>query len=598
MNCIQKIEFLLVKLLFLLLILLPQFFSVYAQSNKIPIRKVKIHGNKEFSNKELIKALSLQSGDKLSYVTDDTIKDRLVNWYNQNGFLFTVVDSVTTVFPADSQFVDFDIWIQEGKCSHWGENNISGVEGNLRNIINRRFLIRKGGIFSSEILESEINGILTILEDNGYPLSEVEISSLTLVEQEKKIFINIELYVHKGNLVRINEILISGNSLTKDYVIKRESRLKIGEVYSHKKVLSIREILQRTGYFKKVEKPTVVFSKNKAVVKLKVEEGTGNTMDGIIGYIPGKGEDEKGYFSGRLQFTFKNLLGTGRFLEAFWDKKNEYSQAVRFGYEEPWLFGLPLYTGIWFHQQIRDTSYVERKWDISARYQPWNTLSIQVQAGQRAVLPDSVGGIRYNVPESHTWQIRSSIDYNTFDDLYNPQTGIHYHTAFTLGKKKNIISDYFSQMDDIKKRVNSRSVEVDVEAVFSLFRHQVVYLGLHGEEIKTGDKYVNIADQIRLGGARTLRGYEEDMFNGSRVAWINCEYRSIVGYHSRIFLFVDSGFYQRREESGKTIQGYKIGYGFGIRLATRVGMIGIDYGLGEGDSLMGGKLHVSVVSGF
>ena len=93
---------------------------------------------------------------------------------------------------------------------------------------------------------------------------------------------------------------------------------------------------------------------------------------------------------------------------------------------------------------------------------------------------------------------------------------------------------------------------------------------------------MNIADQIRFGGATTVRGYEEDQFSGSRVSWLNCEYRSIMDYHSRVFLFIDSGFYQRKEESGKKIQGYKIGYGFGIRLETKVGMIGIDYGYYSG----------------
>ncbi len=594
----KKIKYLFIKYLLLNLIIFPHLLTAVEKKDAVIIRKIEFHGIKKFSEKELIEVLSFQPGNKMIKSVDDTFREKLVAWYNQRGYLFTVVDSLKTFFSTDSQFVDFNIWINEGECIYWGETRISGVDENMRNKITRSILLRKGRIFSSMVLENDIDRILNILEDNGYPLAKIEISSLILSEKERGLFIDIELYIHKGNLVKIDRIKISGNSMTKDYIIIRESRLKIGEVYSHEKVLSLREILQRTGYFKKVEKPQVIFSKNKALVKLQVEEGTGNTMDGIIGYIPAKGKNDKGYFTGRLQFTFKNLLGTGRFLEAFWEKKDEYSQAIRFGYEEPWLFGFPLHTGIWFHQQIRDTTYVERKWNISARYQPWAPLFIRLQTGQRAVLPDSIGSIKYNVPESHTWEVSGSIDYNTFDDLLNPQSGIHYHTSFTWGKKKNIIPEYLSNQDDIRKQVNTRSVDVEVEVIFPIFRHQVLYLGLHGKEIKTGDRFVNIADLIRFGGAKTLRGYEEDRFSGSRVSWINCEYRSIVGYHSRIFLFLDSGFYQRREKNGKIIREYKIGYGFGIRMETKVGMIGIDYGLGEGDSIMGGKLHVGVVSSF
>jgi len=574
--------------------------SLFAQEKRavITVRNIILHGNIKFSDTELTEGLSFQSGVRWSKQTENVFKDNLVNWYNQRGYLFSAVDSFITNFTADSQFVDLYIRIHEGKCSYWGNIELSGVEGNVKNMIVDKIMMQKGRIFTGNSLENEIDRMLTVLENYGYPLAEIEINSLVLYHKEKKILINVELYINKGKLVKIDDIRISGNTVTKDYVITRESRLKKGEIYSHEKVLSLQDMLQRTGYFKKVEKPQVIFSKDKATVTLKVEEGTGNTMDGIIGYIPDKSKNNKGYFTGKLQFTFKNLLGTGRFLEAFWEKKDEFSQSIRFGYEEPWVLGIPLHAGIWFHQQIRDTTYVERKWNISARYQPWASLYIRLQAGQRAVLPDSIGSLTYNVPESHTWQFSGSIDYNTFDDLQNPQRGIHYYTSFTWGRKRNIITEYFSTNNEIKSRVDTRSLDVQFEAVYPLFKRQVLYFGLTGKEIKTGDAYVNIADQIRFGGARTLRGYEEDMFRGSRVAWVNCEYRSIVGYHSRIFLFVDSGFYQRKDQKGTIIRGYKTGYGFGIRLETRIGMIGIDYGLGEGDSLMGGKLHVGLVSSF
>lgn len=594
----QIIKYLKYYLFCFIYLLSSQIYSAYVQNKEVVIDKIIFHGNKTFSQEKLVKALSFKPGDKLSESIEDICRDSLITWYNKKGYLFMAVDTVKIDFSSDRKFAELTICLQEGKRSYWGNMVISGVEGSLKKKITRILMMQKGNIFSAMMFEKEIDRVLNIMEDNGYPLAEVNINSLTLDENERKIFINIKLYINKGKLVKIDEIRISGNSMTKDYIIMRESRLKIGENYSHEKVLSLKEALQRTGYFKKVEKPQVIFSKKKAVVKINVEEGTGNTMDGILGYIPAKSDQDKGYFTGRLQFTFKNLFGTGRFLEAFWEKKDEHSQSIRFGYEEPWLLGIPLHAGIWIQQQIRDTTYVERQWNVSVRYQPWNSFFIRLQTGQRAVLPDSMGSRFYNVPESHTWQVRGGIDYNTFDDLLNPQKGIHYNTSFNWGKKRNIISDDYTFGDGVKKKVNTSSVDIEVEVAFPIFHRQVLYLGLHGKEIKTGDKFVNIADQIRFGGARTLRGYEEDQFSGSRVSWLNFEYRSIVGYHSRIFLFMDTGFYQRREESGEKIQKYKIGYGFGIRLETRVGMIGVDYGLASGDSFMEGKLHVGLMSSF
>ena len=51
------------------------------------------------------------------------------------------------------------------------------------------------------------------------------------------------------------------------------------------------------------------------------------------------------------------------------------------------------------------------------------------------------------------------------------------------------------------------------------------------------------------------------------------------------------------KETGR-IDGTKIGYGFGIRIETRLGLFGVDYGLGAGDSLLRGKVHVGLVNWF
>jgi outer membrane protein assembly factor BamA len=123
----------------------------------------------------------------------------------------------------------------------------------------------------------------------------------------------------------------------------------------------------------------------------------------------------------------------------------------------------------------------------------------------------------------------------------------------------------------------------------------VGYLRLTGSEYRSGD-IVPASEQIRFGGARTLRGYQEDAFRGTLVAWVNAEYRLISG-KSRVFAFCDFGAFQRLETSG-WVRGTRWGYGFGLRIDTKAGLFGIDYGLGEGDGVMRGKVHVGLVNRF
>jgi outer membrane protein insertion porin family len=106
-----------------------------------------------------------------------------------------------------------------------------------------------------------------------------------------------------------------------------------------------------------------------------------------------------------------------------------------------------------------------------------------------------------------------------------------------------------------------------------------------------------------LGGINSLRGYREEEFSGTKVAWTNLEYRFLLGRESRFFIFADYGYFFRQARSIEEkilskISGKKLGYGFGIRIDSRAGLLGIDYGMGEKDRFNEGKIHFGIVNRF
>jgi len=568
------------------------------QTGRPLVRNVKIFGIAHLKQEDVLSAVNLRQGNVLPAEWPDKVLEHLLFLYHRRGYFQARIDSVWSRFFADSQFVNIHLWIFEGEPVTVGRLEIVGTEGTFKQKLLGVLESRPGSIFNEQAFQRDVEGMLQFLEKRGYPLSKIEIETLSLRMEEGKPKMDIVLRVEQGSLVTIGSVKVKGNRLTGEKVILREARIESGNLYRHDKVLSIRERLQRLGYFQKVEEPEILFIKDKAFITLNVQEGNTNTLDGVLGYNPPKRERGKGYFTGRLQFTFQNLFGTGRFLEAYWEKKDDCSQAMRFGYEEPWIFGWPLHIGGRFRQDIRDTTYVEREWKFSARYTPWASLSLHVEGGQKEVLPDSLGSVLYKLVQSKSWLLSLGFDYNTLDDPVNPRSGVRYMTTLTAGRKRNLGSDFPLEQNKGKRLFNTRLVQVDAEVALTTFTNQVFYLGLHGSEIKTGELCVPLSDQIRFGGARTLRGYAEDAFRGSLVAWVNGEYRYLIGPHSRAFLFVDGGMYQRREKELGFVRGVKMGYGFGIRMETRLGVMGMDYGLGEGDSLMRGKIHVGLVNRF
>jgi len=575
------------------------FLSIYGQDKEVvKLKQVTIQGNHAFQTSPLLKEMDLVLDKSLPNSWPDTSLEKLLGFYHNQGFYFCRVDSFQTQISQDSVWVHLTIWMTEGGLLEVGFLQIR-ENGQLTQLsVLDDFFTQSGKSFLPKLFEEDINLLLTHLENTGNPLARVEVDSFQVVQSKKKNEVNISLKLNSGPLVTIGSLAVQGNKLTKEGVILRETQLQVGDIFQKNKIVEAGATLQRLGFFDKVDEPQIVFQGDKAEITFKVQEGNANTMDGVVGYNPPKDKRGKGYVTGRLEFTFRNLFGTGRFLEAYWEKKDRYSQAMKLAYEEPWFLGWPVHLGGMFQQEVRDTTYLERETHFSIRYTPWRTLSLQIKAGATEVLPDSLGTVLYELPQSRALFLSGVLDYNTLDDPVNPRHGLRYQTTVTFGRKRNSRTEYLPPETIFKKRVHTRKIHVMLEMALPLFHHQVGYLKVNGHEVRTGDKVLPISEQIRFGGSRTLRGYKEDAFRGALAAWSTLEYRYLIGRSSRAFLFLDSGLYQRKEGDGRKIRRFKMGYGFGIRLKTRLGLMGVDYGLGEGDRLMQGKIHVGLMNQF
>jgi outer membrane protein insertion porin family len=104
-----------------------------------------------------------------------------------------------------------------------------------------------------------------------------------------------------------------------------------------------------------------------------------------------------------------------------------------------------------------------------------------------------------------------------------------------------------------------------------------------------------------MGGARTLRGYRENQFFGSRIAWTNTEYRFLLARRTFIYGFVDTGYYFRPKDDlrlSPKAEGFKYGYGLGLLVETSLGYLGVSFALGQGDSFNNGKIHFGLINEF
>lgn len=532
-------------------------------------------------------------------ISDELITQRakaLFQKYRDRGYYFARFDSLLFEYNQDSTAVDIQALLYEGEQVKVEKFEIAGMDSFETDWL-EDLATKPGRTFRPTELEEDVERIIQHFEQNGHPFCSVSISKMALSENEPRA--RIELTVKPGQKLRISEVAIRGNEVTRDFVILRELALQPGAAYDQRGIDSIQPRLMKLGYFRWVNPARIEVLQNRTGrLIIELAEGNHNRFDGVLGYNPAT-QTRDGFVTGLVDIRFGNLFGTGREVEVHWERRTAETQNFRFGYTEPWVAGFPLNMGFRFEQLNQDTTYIQRDLGLSLDYLLSDNWTLFAVARRQQVSPDSVGEVRFGIPRSTSVSLAVGSTFDTRDDLLNPTRGFRYQTSFEW-RAKNIDNDFVAPEED--DSFGQTRISLDLQNYFPLFRWQVLYLALHGREATSDERIVSITDQYRLGGARTLRGYREEQFRGSRIAWTNLEYRLLLGRRSRFFTFVDAGYYFRQDmfpDGGiRDVDDVKIGYGFGLRLDTRLGYMGIDFGLGEGDSFSDAKVHIGLINEF
>jgi outer membrane protein insertion porin family len=239
--------------------------------------------------------------------------------------------------------VDITIPVEEGDRYNLGgitfKNNkaISNVKA-LRSL----FPIKDGDIFSREKVAKGLESLRKAYGQYGY-INFTSIPNTTFDEKKKLVFLDID--VDEGKQFFVRRIEFSGNTTTRDKVIRREIALEEGQVYNQQLWELSLQRLNQLGYFDqlKPDDPNVTdrhLDEKEGTVDLtlKVKEKGKNSI-GLTGGVSGL----EGAFIG-LSYSTNNFLGLGETLTVQAQIGN-LQRNLMFGFTEPYLWDRPLQFG-------------------------------------------------------------------------------------------------------------------------------------------------------------------------------------------------------------------------------------------------------------
>ena len=464
------------------------------------------------------------------------------------------------------------------------------IEGNTveqTEDIEKLLTVETGKVMNSRELQKNVSAIQEKYRADGFILAKIEDMNIDASGE-------LTLKVNEGKL---EGFAVKGNTKTKDRVILREMRLKIGEPFDVKKARRSMQRIYNLGFFEDVnmklnpgEAPGSVILEADVV-----EKRTGNFGIGA-GYSSSDG------FVGMINVGDTNFRGTGDAVSLMYEMSGDDTDArgFVFSYRRPWLDNKETTGSLRIYNRTYEYDDYDTDGNLQEEYmrkysggeitlgRPVNeyatnfiTLRNRSDTYERHKSSGNAGN--RSTPAWKWWRdanfgttrsITLQRVNDTRDNIYNPTSGGRMNLEFEIA---GFGGDF-----------NYQKFTAEDKRFFKVGRAQTVALRA---QIGYARGTISESNLYKIGGQDSLRGYRDDQFRGTRMLLATAEYRFPIVNKVQGAVFTDWGNAWSDRRWPNTIKG---SVGVGLQLETPIGPIRLDYGRGSD----GGRVHFSVGGSF
>jgi outer membrane protein insertion porin family len=554
------------------------------EGEKILIKRITFVGNRAIEPWELKNVMETKEATLISFITGtgvyqrETLRNdlrRLEAFYQTRGFLRVEVSEPDVRVDPKAKGIFITITVKEqdqyrvGRLQVAGDDLFSAPE--LKNLMK----LQEGEIFDRSQLANDVLKLSDRYTERGYAFADVV--PLTNIDQEKRL-VNIDVRIDRGPQVRVGRVLIVGNEITRDKVIRREIRLSEGDLFDSTKLRRSRQRLGNLGFFEEVKLDTRRRPEEDLVdleVRVK-EQPTG-------AFTAGAGYSSTQSVIGTASIRQNNLFGRGQRL-SLTAALSSISGDFTLSFTEPYFLdsqyslGLEAYNrsfnydtfdshelgaGLRFSRPFGE--YL--RLGLGYRYEDINITDVADNASQR--IKDLAGRSTSSV-------ITPSMIWDTRDNALNPSRGIYnLLTVDFAGGPLGAENQFYKSVGETNWYYPLVS-----DVVLSLRGRLGFAEGYGGKELPLYERFF-VGTQ-----AMTIRGYQlkevgpkdinGDPIGGNSEILMSAQLRFPITQGLSLIGFIDTGNLYDKGEFDPTR--LRAGVGAGIRFVTPLGPLALDYG--------------------
>ncbi|WP_186074084.1 outer membrane protein assembly factor BamA [Burkholderia gladioli] len=575
-------------------------FSV-AEGPSAKIRQVNFIGNHTFKTSTLLDEMQLSTPNWFSWYTKNDLysKEKLTgdlenvrSYYLDRGYLEFNFDSTQVSISPDKKDMYLTITVHEGQPYTISKVQLAGNLLDRQAELQKLVKIKAGERFSAAKLQATTKAVVDKLGEYGYAFATVnaqpEIDQVTHK-------VGLTLVVDPGHRVYVRHINITGNSRTRDEVVRREMRQMESAWFDSGRLALSKDRINRLGYFTDVDISTVPVegTTDQVDVNVKVTEKPTGSISLGVGYGSGEGPIIS------ASVSQDNVFGSGTSLSVTVNTATTY-RTLAVEQVDPYftIDGIRRITDVYYrtseplyYSSTTDTSFRVITYGASMKFGiPFsetdtvffgigleqNRLDVDSTTPQSYIdYVNSFGRVSNNVPATVGWS-RDNRDSTLIPSRgYFLQANAEYGTpiATTTYVKSDLQAQYY----------------------YSFARGFILGLNFQGGYGKglEGKPYP-IFKNYYAGGIGSVRGYESsslgprdattnDPIGGSKMVVGNIELTVPLpgtGYDRtlRVFTFVDGGNVWGSEGNSIGANGLRYSYGAGLEWISPIGPLKIDLG--------------------
>ncbi len=232
------------------------------EGKKVNIEKVRFSGNKTFKDKELLKIIETKAYSWLSFLDESGIyrKDllkldllKLESYYHDHGFLRVRVLEPEIEVNNKLKEIYITVPVEEGRRYRVGKVEIDKDPELSEAELKEAILTREKEIYNESQVRGDVVALAEVFSKKGYAYADVN-PNIKINDDSLTVDLNME--IDKGKKVYVGKVNIAGNTKTRDNVIRREFRLKEGDLFDSDKLKRSKQRINNLKFFDDVKTDT------------------------------------------------------------------------------------------------------------------------------------------------------------------------------------------------------------------------------------------------------------------------------------------------------------------------------------------------------